>query len=127
MKRILIVDDSRVAREVIKVYLIAKDVSIREAADGAEALEAIRAEPPDLVLADQRMPRLDGAGLCAAMKADPRLAPVPVVILTSSADPETGRRLRRAGAREILTKPVQPHTLLEAVSRQLALAAALRP
>ncbi len=127
MKTILLVDDSRVVRELVKVFLIAKDVTLVEAADGAEALEKIRAAPPDLVLADNRMPVLDGAGLCEAMSADPRLRSVPVLILTSNADGETSRRLRRAGALEVLKKPVQPQTLQEAVARALAAASARTP
>lgn len=124
MKRILLVDDSRVTRELVKVYLIAKDVELVEAADGVEALEQVRASPPDLVLADWRMPRLDGLGLCTALRDDPRTRAVPVVILTSSGDPDTARRARAAGAREVLKKPIQPAPLIEAVNRHIALAAA---
>jgi CheY-like chemotaxis protein len=119
MKRILLVDDSRVTRELMKVYLIARDVTLFEAADGEEALEKVRADPPDLVLADMRMPRLDGNGLCEALRADPATSHVPVVILTSNKDSETRRKARAAGAREVLQKPIQPHALLEAVARHL--------
>lgn len=120
MKRILVVDDSRVTRELMKVYLIAKDVTVLEAADGQEALEKVRADAPDLVIADMRMPRLDGGGLCEAMGKDPRISHVPVLILTSNGDVETRRRARTAGAREVLKKPIQPNELLEAVNRYLA-------
>ncbi len=120
MTTILIVDDSRVTREVLKVYLIAKDVTLVEAADGAEALEKARRAPPDLVVADMRMPKLDGCGLCSALREDLRTREVPVVILTSNRDDETVRRCRAAGAREILQKPIQPQPLLEAVNRHLA-------
>jgi CheY-like chemotaxis protein len=119
MKRILLVDDSRVTRELMKVYLIARDVTLLEAGDGAEALEKVRADPPDLVIADMRMPRLDGSGLCEALRADPSTSHVPVVILTSNKDLETRRKARAAGAREVLQKPIQPQALLEAVERHL--------
>jgi CheY-like chemotaxis protein len=119
MTTILLVDDSRVTRELIKVYLIAKDVRLLEAADGAEALETARRERPDLVLADMRMPRLDGHGLCKALAADLRTRSIPVVILTSNGDPETVARCRAAGAREVLRKPIQPQPLLDAVIRHL--------
>lgn len=119
MKRILLVDDSRVTRELMKVYLIAKDVTLLEAADGEEALEKARSEVPDLIIADMRMPRLDGGGLCEAIARDPKLAHVPVVILTSNGDADTRRRARAAGAREVLKKPIQPNELLAAVKRNL--------
>jgi two-component system chemotaxis response regulator CheY len=119
MKRILVVDDSRVTRELMKVYLIAKDVMLFEAADGLEALGKVRAEIPDLVIADMRMPLLDGGGLCEAMAKDPTISHVPVVILTSNSDADTRRRARAAGAREVLQKPIQPKALLEAVNRHI--------
>lgn len=122
MTTILLVDDSRVTREVLKVYLIAKDVTLLEAVDGAEALEKALAAPPDLVVADLRMPRVDGCQLSEALRADPRTRGVPVVILTSTADPETVQRCLAAGAREVLRKPIQPRQLLGAVNHHLALA-----
>jgi CheY-like chemotaxis protein len=117
--KILLVDDSRVTRELIKVYLIAKGVELLEAADGAEAFEVARSERPDLVLADLRMPKLDGAALCKAMGADLRTRQIPVLILTSNADESTASRCRAAGAREVLRKPIQPQPLLEALGRHL--------
>jgi CheY-like chemotaxis protein len=123
MKRILLVDDSRVTRELMKVYLIGRDVTLLEAADGAEALQKVRDERPDLVVADMRMPALDGAELCEAVRADPATAHVPVLILTSNKDLATRRRAREAGAREVLQKPIQPPALLEAIERHLPRAA----
>ena len=119
MKRILLVDDSRVTRELIKVYLIAKDVELQEAPDGAEALRMIRARPPDLVLADLRMPRLDGFELCQALQADPKLRKVPVLILTSSRDVGMEERLKGAGALQVLQKPIQPQPLQDAIQRHI--------
>jgi CheY-like chemotaxis protein len=120
MKRILLVDDSRVTRELIKVYLIAKDITVVEAVDGVEALEKVRAQPFDLVVADLRMPRLDGFGLCEAIRASLWTKDVPVVILTSNRDVDTVRKAKAAGAREVLQKPIQPQPLLDAVNRNIA-------
>jgi CheY-like chemotaxis protein len=119
MTKILLVDDSRVTREVMKVYLIAKGVELLEAADGAEALEIARRASPDLVLADLRMPKLDGAALCKALRDDLRTRGIPVLILTSNADEPTADRCRAAGAREVLKKPIQPQPLFEALGRHL--------
>lgn len=119
MSTILLVDDSRVSREVLKVFLIGKDVTVLEAVDGVAAMKVIHEHHPDLVIADLRMPRLDGCGLSEAVRADPRTRQTPLLILTGTADDETVQRCRAAGAREVLTKPIQPRALLEAVGRHL--------
>ena len=119
-RTILLVDDSRVTRELIKVYLIAKDVRLIEAVDGQDALVRIRMDRPDLVLADLRMPRLDGVGLCEAMRSSAITSSIPVVILTSNKDAESIQRCLAAGAREVLNKPIQPQPLIAAVKRCLS-------
>ena len=65
------------------------------------------------------MPRLDGFGLCEALQADAKLRKIPVLILTSSRDAEAERRLKAAGARQVLQKPIQPQPLQEAIQRHL--------
>jgi CheY-like chemotaxis protein len=123
VKTILLVDDSRVTRNLMAVYLVAKDVTVLEAADGEEALTKMRAERPDIVVADLRMPRLDGPSMCKVMQDDPALRAIPVVILTSNRDAESLARCHAAGAREVLFKPIQPPPLLAAIQRALAAAA----
>jgi CheY-like chemotaxis protein len=117
VKTILVVDDSKVTRELIKVYLIVKGVRVLDARDGMEALAIIRVERPDLVLCDLRMPHLDGPGLCRELRADPALRDIPVIILTSNRDEASGRLCREAGARAVLGKPIGPHELHDAVHR----------
>lgn len=117
MKTILLVDDSKVTRELIKVYLIVKDVRVLDARDGVEALAIARVERPDLILCDLRMPRLDGPGLCRELRADPALRDTPVIILTSNRDEASLRLCREAGARAVLTKPIGPHELHDMVLR----------
>jgi CheY-like chemotaxis protein len=119
MSTILLVDDSRVSREVLKVFLIGRSWTVLEAVDGVAAMRAIHEHHPDLVIADLRMPKLDGCGLAEAIRADARIAATPLVILTGTADTETVQRCRAAGAREVLTKPIQPAALLAAVGRHL--------
>jgi CheY-like chemotaxis protein len=126
VKTILLVDDSQVTRELIKVYLIVKDVRVVEAKDGLEALAAVRREWPDLVLCDLRMPRLDGPGLCRELAADPALRSIPVIILTSNKDEASRRACLEAGARQVLSKPVGPHDLHDAVRRHAGLEVGLR-
>ena len=125
MKTILLVDDSKVTRELIKVYLIVKDVRVLDARDGVEALDIARTERPDLILCDMRMPRLDGPGLCRALQAEPALRDTPVLILTSNADEASLRLCREAGARDVLLKPIGPHILHDAVQRHAGITVGL--
>ena len=124
MNTILLVDDSRVSREVIKIFLIGRQVRVLEASDGREALELLLDKTPDLILADLEMPELDGVGLCEALYADARLRRIPVLVLSGTATPEQTRRCRAAGALEVLSKPIQPQALLAALDRHLAPSAA---
>lgn len=119
MNTILLVDDSRVSREVIKVFLIGRHVRVIEAADGVQALSAMREHQPDLVIADLEMPKLDGLGLCQAIRADARLRNVPLLVLSGNVTTEAAQHCRAAGALEILVKPIQPQALLAAIARHL--------
>ncbi|MGC4117130.1 MAG: response regulator [Myxococcales bacterium] len=117
MGSILLVDDSRVVREVLKVYLIPRGVELTEAADGVEALAMIQRSVPDVVIADLRMPRLDGAELCQALRNHPRTLGIPVVILSSNLTDESAARCLNAGAAGVLRKPVDPKRLLAELER----------
>lgn len=119
MLKVLIVDDSRVTREVTKVYLAHPHIELLEARNGEDALKLIRKQPPDVVVADLQMPWMDGLALCAALGVDPALSAVPIVILTSNADPRSKQRCIEAGARDVLIKPVQPSVLIDAIRRQV--------
>ncbi len=121
MHTILLVDDSRVSREVIKVFLIGSHARVLEAADGRQALTVMHEHHPDLVIADLEMPELDGIQLCKAIRADARLTRTPVLVLSGTATPDQKRRGREAGALEVLAKPIQPQNLLAAVVRHLPL------
>lgn len=118
--RVLVVDDTTTLRSLVQVYLLAQGWEFAEARDGAEALRAVRAAPPDLVISDVRMPVMDGFELCAAIRGDPRLRHVPVILLTMLGDEASRERGRIVGATAFLTKPIAPATLQEAVRRALA-------
>jgi len=125
MKTILLVNESRVTLELIKVYLVVKDVRVLEARDGAEALVIARAERPDLILCDLRLPTLDGLGLCRQARADSALSHTPIILLASETDRETLRLCREAGARDVLRKPIGPRDLHVAVWRHAGIAVGL--
>jgi putative two-component system response regulator len=102
---VLVVDDVRANRELIEGLLEGRGYDIRQAADGAEALEFIRNAEPDAVLLDIDMPGMDGITVCRAIKGDPVTRLIPVVLITAASDRETRIRGLDAGADDFLTKP----------------------
>src|SRR5713226_5938918 len=100
---VLVVDDVPANRELLEGHLEALGYDVRQARDGVEALEAVAAEEPDLMLLDVDMPRLDGIAVCERLKMHPTRRLIPVVILTASNDREVRLRGIAAGARDRYT------------------------
>lgn len=128
--KLLLVEDQQLVREALKGLLgLSEDIRIvGEASDGAEALaliEQLGTSPPDVVLSDMRMPRLDGLGLIRALAA--RALNIPVVLLTTFDDAAAFDDAVRAGARGFLLKAISPDTLLQALREVHAGGTALRP
>ena len=117
MAKILIADDRSADRLYLVTLLGYQGHTLLEAADGEQALRLVRAERPDLVIADVRMPYMDGFEFLAALRADASVAHIPVIILSSQDDWE--ERGRDCGANAHLTKPIHLDGLLAAVARQL--------
>ncbi len=103
-RRILVVDDALTIRELQRSILERAGYEVATAGDGNEALRALAEVPADLVLTDVEMPGLDGFGLTEAIRAGPRGAATPVLILTSRADEADRRRGMEAGADGYLVK-----------------------
>ncbi len=109
---VLVVDDVPANRELLEGRLADLGYTVHQASDGIEALEAIAAEEPDLVLLDIDMPRLDGISVCERLKAHPTRRLVPVVVLTAYQDRDTRIRAIAAGADDFLSKPFDAQELL---------------
>src|SRR3989454_7158919 len=109
---VLVVDDVPANRELLEGHLIELGYDGGQARDGYEALEAVAAEEPALVLLDIDMPGLDGMAVCERLKAHPVRRLIPIVILTASSDRETRLRGIAAGADDFLSKPFDPKELL---------------
>ncbi|NMH98439.1 SpoIIE family protein phosphatase [Pseudonocardia acidicola] len=118
---VLVVDDNTDMRAYL-TRLFASRYAVQAASDGQAALEAIRSEPPDLVVTDVMMPRLDGFGLLAALRADPHTATLPVIVLSARAGQEAAIEGLAAGADEYLIKPFTAAELLARVRSVLTLA-----
>jgi len=113
----LIIDDSPVVRRALRKALEESGLfgDVVEAADGAEALDRVGGdlgEHLDLVLCDLLMPGVDGFEVLARLQADPRLADVPVIVLTGEEDLETKVQALESGASDYLTKPFADAELL---------------
>src|ERR687896_2591111 len=109
---VLVVDDVPANRELLEGHLDDLGYDVRQARDGLEALDAIAAEEPDLILLDIDMPRLDGISVCERLKAHPIRRLIPIVILTASSDRDTRLRGIAAGADDFLSKPFDAKELL---------------
>jgi PAS domain S-box-containing protein len=120
--RVLLADDNGDMRDYL-VRLLGARYSVEAVADGEAALRAARAKPPDLVLADVMMPRLDGFGLLRALRAEARTRWIPVVLVSARAGEEARIEGLDAGADDYLVKPFGAHELLARVGGVLALAA----
>lgn len=118
-RTILVVDDQPDERIIQRAMLTHLGYEVREAADGASALVAVAESPPDLVLLDVAMPRMDGFSVCRALRTDPRTAAVPVLFFTASVAGDMAQMAADAGAQGILAKPVDPRVVAREVARVL--------
>jgi two-component system chemotaxis sensor kinase CheA len=124
-KRILVVDDSVTTRALERAILVAAGFEVQVAADGVEALRILDGggdggPPCDLVVSDVEMPRMDGVALTAAIRRAPRLASLPVILVTALASDADRRRGLEAGASAYLVKSgFDQSVLLDAIGREL--------
>ena len=119
MPQILIVEDDRDIAELIRHYLEKAGHAVHCLSSGAAVLPRVRSEPPDLVVLDRMLPELDGLMVCQAMRADPKTAAIPIIMVTArgeEADRITGLEL---GADDYVTKPFSPKELAARVSALL--------
>jgi two-component system chemotaxis sensor kinase CheA len=117
---VLVVDDVATIRALQRAMLERGGYRVQTARDGQEALELLRAARPDLLVTDVEMPRLDGPGLCRAVRATPGLASLPVLVVTANEDEGTHRRALEAGADGYLLKTrLTERRLLDAVASLL--------
>lgn len=118
---ILVVDDEHIVTEVVARYLIREGFSVRTASDGEEALRLAREEPPDLVVLDLMLPKLDGLEVCRRLRAE---SAVPIIMLTAKGE-ETDKIVGLTlGADDYLAKPFSPRELVARVQAVLRRAGA---
>jgi CheY-like chemotaxis protein len=108
----LLVEDAPFLRYAFGRLLRLHGFEVREAPDGQQALDALDAFQPQLVLTDLMMPVMDGVELIRRLKADPRTARLPIVAITADATESAERQARDAGAIDVITKPIDLADLL---------------
>ena len=114
-KTVLMVDDSKMALDMLGFTLDAQGYQTVRAASGPEALEVLVRREVDLVLVDVNMPGMDGYSLTRKIREDDRLAAVPVVMVTTRTQPADRQKGFDAGANAYLTKPVDGEELIAQV------------
>jgi CheY-like chemotaxis protein len=119
-KKLLLADDSITIQKVIGITFANEDYELTVVDNGDAALEKARSENPDLILADVFMPGKNGYELCAAVRLDPRLRGVPVLLLTGTFEPFDEDKARAAGADSWIAKPFESQALIDRVEELLA-------
>lgn len=109
---VLLVDDNEQNLELLHAYLEELPCRIQTARDGLEALAAVQAGRPNLILLDVMMPRMSGFQVCAKLKKDPATRDIPVVMVTALNEVGDVERAVESGADDFLTKPVNRLELL---------------
>jgi two-component system, cell cycle response regulator len=119
--RILVVDDSRLISHVAKTILTKQGHEVILAQDGLAGLQAAKSEYPDLILLDLIMPVMDGYQMCQNLKEEDSTKEIPVIMLTSKAEPADKVKGLKLGALDYVTKPFDEGELLTRVNIQLRL------
>ena len=113
---ILAVDDSKTIRDMIALTLNAAGMTTTLAEDGVHGVETLEAmDPPDAIISDINMPRLDGFGFIEAVRAREAFKGTPILVLTTESGADLKARARSAGASGWIVKPFDPEKLVRAL------------
>ncbi len=117
-KKILVIDDSRTARLQVRNALMDAGYEIIEAVDGREGLSVIGTHLDALlVICDVNMPKLSGLDMLSALRTEQPAAKMPIIMLTTEAEPALLKRAKEGGAKGWIVKPFKPDMLVAAVRR----------
>ncbi len=119
MAKILVIDDEALIRTIMCDMLEGTGYNVVVAPSGEEGLQKAKVERPDCILLDIMMPGMDGYETCSALKADPDLAHIPVLLTSASSDVRIVDQAERVGAINVLQKPFRFEQLQHAVALAL--------
>lgn len=119
-KRILVIDDDEICRRTVSNILGESGYEVSQAEDGQDGLQAALSDPPDLIICDVDMPKLNGFEVVAKLRADAKTEAIPVIFVTGLVDQVTSEKARAAGAVDIFIKPFELSELLASVKVALA-------
>lgn len=114
---ILAVDDSATMRQMLQVCLASAGFEVVTAEDGVDGIEKLKSSPPDVVITDINMPRMDGFEFIEAVRSGEQSSRLPILVITTESAPEKKQRARDAGATGWIVKPFDPENLIQAVNR----------
>ena len=118
MRRILVVDDLKENRYLLQKLLEGHNYTVETASNGIEALEIARKKPPDMIITDSLMPKMDGFQLCRELKRDEGLKDVPVLFYSATYTDKKSRKLALdIGAAEYIIKPQEPDVFVKIVNK----------
>ena len=112
-KRILLVDDEVDFVEVLRVRLEDNNYEVIVAYDGEEGLERAERDEPDLIILDIMLPKINGFDVCRKLKIDENFKDIPIIMLTAKFQANDIKFGMAMGADAYITKPFEPHVLLE--------------
>lgn len=118
-RTILIVDDEEMTRNLLRLMLMPAGYQIVEAEDGVDAMEKIEASPPDIVLLDVMMPRMDGIEVCKAVRQHAVVSDLPIIMVSAKTSHQAVDDGLAAGANRYMAKPIARKALLAALAEML--------
>ncbi len=121
MSMVLIVDDSAMVREMISDHLRSCGFQVMDAVDGVHGMEQVQSTPPDLIITDIVMPRMNGYEFCRWVKSNAATQKIPVIMCTTKGEEFDRYWGMKQGADAYITKPYQPMDMVNAIKRLLGL------
>ena len=118
-RKVLYIEDEPAVQRLVRFWLEDAGYEVVLAADGKQGLKAVRDESPDLVVTDALMPEIMGDDLVVAMKTDPELRTIPVIMATAAASPLRVKRMLELGCVDVIAKPMEEQSFIASVRKAL--------